>query len=68
MIFGSLSTFSTFSTSSTSSTYAMTLAPGSRVGVYEIREAIGAGGPAYARGVIRRELRRGLALAKEART
>jgi hypothetical protein len=46
----------------------MALSPGTRIGAYEITGLIGAGGPASARESIRRELRRGLAVAKEART
>jgi hypothetical protein len=46
----------------------MSLANGVRVGPYEILTPLGAGGPASARGVVPGELRRGLAVAKEART
>ena len=41
----------------------MSLVAGTRLGPYEIQSAIGAGGPAFARGGIGRELRRGLAIA-----
>jgi hypothetical protein len=44
----------------------MPIASGTTLGVYEIAAALGAGGPASARGYqSRRELRRGLAAAKE---
>jgi hypothetical protein len=46
----------------------MALTPGTRLGAYTIGAPLGIGGPAYARAVARRELRRGLAVAKEART
>ena len=46
----------------------MSLTNGTRLGPYEVVAAIGAGGPAYARTTIPRELRRGLAVAKGART
>jgi hypothetical protein len=46
----------------------MPLDAGFRLGPYEILAPLGAGGPASARGESRRELRRGLAVAKEART
>jgi hypothetical protein len=39
----------------------MALSPGARLGPYEIQLAIGAGGPAFARAEVARELRRGLA-------
>jgi hypothetical protein len=39
----------------------MVLPAGSRLGPYEIEAAIGAGGPAFARVEVTRELRRGLA-------
>jgi len=42
----------------------MPLAAGTRLGPYEILGLIGAGGPAFARGRIGRELRRGLAIAQ----
>ena len=42
----------------------MSLAAGTHLGPYEIQSAIGAGGPAFARGRIWRELRRGLAIAQ----
>ena len=45
----------------------MSLAAGTRLGPYEIQSAIGAGGPAFARGRTMCELRRGLAVA-QART
>jgi hypothetical protein len=48
--------------------FLMGLAAGVHLGVYEILSLVGAGGPALARGVEPRELRRGLAVAKEART
>lgn len=41
------------------------LTPGTRLGPYEILAAIGAGGPAYVRGRVVRELWRGLAEAKQ---
>jgi hypothetical protein len=43
----------------------MALAAGSRIGPYDIISLLGAGGPAFARGRIWRELRRGLAVAQE---
>ena len=44
----------------------VTLAPGSRIGPYEVLSAIGAGGPASVRGRdVARELRRGLAEAQK---
>jgi hypothetical protein len=43
----------------------MSLVAGTRLGPYEIQSAIGAGGPAFAHGRIGRELRRGLAVARE---
>ncbi|HEX5107114.1 MAG TPA: hypothetical protein VFV95_01650 [Vicinamibacterales bacterium] len=46
----------------------MAVSRGTLIGPYEISDTIGAGGPAYARAVVRRERRRGLAAAKEART
>jgi hypothetical protein len=46
----------------------MSLVAGTRLGPYEIQSAIGAGGPAFARGEIGRELRRGLAIAQERTT
>jgi hypothetical protein len=46
----------------------MALSPGVTLGPYQIESLVGAGGPASARAVTRRELRRGLAVAKEART
>jgi hypothetical protein len=46
----------------------MPLDPGSRLGAHEIVGLLGAGGPASARDLIPRELRRGLAEAKESRT
>jgi hypothetical protein len=49
-------------------TSATTLVPGTSVGPYDIVEPLGAGGPAVARGMTPRELRRGLAEAKETRT
>ena len=42
----------------------MSLTPGTRLGPYEVTAQIGAGGPAFARGEIARELRRGLAVAQ----
>jgi hypothetical protein len=39
----------------------MALAPGARLGPYEILAPLGAGGPAFARVEVTRELRRGLA-------
>ena len=40
----------------------MSLAPGTRLGPYEIVALLGSGGPAYVRGwLVTRELRRGLA-------
>jgi len=42
--------------------------PGTRLGPYEILSSLGEGGPASARGGTPRELWRGLAEAKEART
>lgn len=42
----------------------MALSSGTRLGSYEILAAIGAGGPAFARGPIMNELRRGLAEAQ----
>jgi hypothetical protein len=42
----------------------MPLAAGTRLGPYEILGLIGAGGPAFARGRLGRELRRGLAMAQ----
>jgi hypothetical protein len=46
----------------------MNVANGSRLGPYDVVEALGAGGPAFARGEIGRELRRGLAIAQERTT
>ena len=46
----------------------MAISVGSKVGPYEIVSQLGPGGPASARGAVRRELQRGLAVAKEART
>jgi len=43
----------------------MTLAPGARLGPYEIVAVLGAGGPASARGAAMGELRRGHAEANE---
>jgi hypothetical protein len=44
------------------------LAPGDRVGPYEVLAALGAGGPASVRAqFVTRELRRGLAEAKQVR-
>ena len=43
----------------------MPLAAGTRLGPYEVLGLIGVGGPAFARGRIGRELRRGLAVAQE---
>jgi hypothetical protein len=45
----------------------MILAAGTRLGQYEVLAPLGSGGLASARGVIGRELRRGLAVAVEAR-
>jgi hypothetical protein len=45
----------------------MSLSPGVRVWPYEIVALLGSGGPAFARVDDQRELRRGLAVAKEAR-
>jgi hypothetical protein len=45
----------------------MPLAVGTRLGPYEILSVLGAGGPASARVKEQRELRRGLAGAKESR-
>ena len=46
----------------------MALSPGLRLGVYELREIIGAGGPASARAESQaRELQRGRAEAREPR-
>ena len=42
----------------------MSLTAGQRIGPYEIVSALGAGGPAYARVGLARELRRGLAEAQ----
>ena len=42
----------------------LTLTPGTRLGPYEIVAPLGVGGPAFARGEIARELRRGLAVAQ----
>jgi len=47
---------------------AMPLANGTRLGPFEILTALGAGGPASARVQFTGELRRGLAVAKEAST
>lgn len=43
----------------------MSLAPGTRIGAYQIVTALGSGGPAFVRALIlKRELRRGRAEAK----
>ena len=42
----------------------MSLSAGTRLGPYEILAVLGAGGSAFARGEIARELRRGLAVAQ----
>jgi hypothetical protein len=45
----------------------MSFEAGTKLGPYEIIAPIGAGGPATIRGAFQRELRRGLAVAQEAR-
>jgi hypothetical protein len=46
----------------------MALSPGVTLGPYQIESLVGAGGPAAPRAGSRRGRRRGLAVAKEART